>query len=365
MNTGVQIDVLTQNGQGFSGQGDVAQRLLANGMNVNALRPWIGADGRSYVTMVVNGSAKAVPITNATTLRKDEWLLYDTAVIREARLRLNGLADLQSRGLVLNVNGLAKTIVETEKIGEFTPAELSMDGVNRTQGDRPVFAPDFLPLPIISKDYDINARVLAASRQTGETLDVTAAELATRQVIEKAEDILFNGSGTYKFGPTGSVVYGYRDFPSRNTGSLGGAWDASGYTGAAIINDVLKMKNAAIADLMYGPYVLYVPTAYETVLDNDFKANSDLTVRQRILQIANITDVKISDKMAQAGGKESVLLVQMTSDVVRLINGLDVTPVEWNSQGGMVFHYKVMMIKVPQIRATAAGRCGIQHFSEP
>lgn len=359
---GVQIDVLTMNGQGFAGVGSVAQRLLSNKMNPAALRPWIGNDGRAYVLMNNNGKEVAVPIANAATLRKDEWLQYDQAVIREARIRLNGIQDLQSRGLTYSLNGMAKTVLESEKLGEFTEAELSMDGINKTQGDRPVFGADYLPLPIISKDFFLNARVLAVSRQTGETLDVTSAELATRQVVEKAEDILFNGSSTYKFGPSGSVLYGYTDFPSRNTGSLRGEWDASGTTGAEIVADVLDMKQAAIGDRMYGPYVLYVPTEYETKLDEDYSTSKgDITIRQRILQIQGIQDVKISDSLT-AG---NVLLVQMTSDVVRLINGMEVTPVEWQEQGGMIFHYKVMCIKVPQIRATSAGRCGIVHYTEP
>lgn len=359
----VQIDVLTANGQGgFTGTGSVAQRLLSNSMNPAALRPWIGADGRTYVLVKNNGKDIAMPISNAATLRKDEWLQYDQAVIREARIRLNGINDLTSRGLVYSLNGMSKTVLETEKLGEFSEAELSMDGINKTQGDRPVFGADYIPLPIVSKDFFLNARVLSVSRQTGETLDVTSAELATRQVVEKMEDMLFNGTSSYKFGPSGSIIYGYTDFPNRNTGTLRNHWDASGVTGADIVADVLDMKQAAIDDRMYGPYVIYVPTEYETKLDEDYSSSKgDITIRQRILQIAGISDIKVADKLS-AG---SVLLVQMTSDVIRIINGMEVTPVEWQEQGGMMFHYKIMGIKVPQIRATAAGRCGIVHYSEP
>jgi hypothetical protein len=351
MKGNVLVDSLTFNGQGMTGAGSVAQRLINNGMNVNALRPWIGKDGRAY--MNING--QAVMITNAT-LRKDEWLQYDQAVIREARIRLNGITDLESRGLVYNIgNGLGKTVLETDNLSEFTEAELSMDGVSKTVGDRAKYDTGYLPLPIVHKDYFINVRVLTASRNTGDPLDVTSSELATRQVAEKMEDMLFNGSGTYTFG--GGTIYGYTDFPSRNTGSLTGAW--TGLTGEQIVADVLSMKQAAIDDRFYGPYVLYVPVAYETALDDDFKANSDLTVRQRIKQIEGISDVKVSDKLATG----NVVLVQMTSDVVRIVNGMNISPVEWQEQGGMVLHYKVMGIKVPQIRATQASRCGVVHFS--
>lgn len=358
MKNQVQIDSLAINGQGVTGMGSVAQRLVSNGMNVNSLRPWIGSDGRAYMAVMVNNELKAMPITNAATLRKDEWLQYDTAVVREARIRLGAIADLEGRGLVYNLtNGLGKTVLETENLGEFSVAEISMDGISKTQGDRAGFGTGYLPLPIVHKDYFINARVLASSRTTGDPLDTTSAELATRQVVEKMEDMLVNGSGTYTFG--GGVIYGYTDFPSRNTGSLGSAWNVSGYTGQDILEDVLAMKQAAIGDRMYGPYILYVPVAYETILDEDFKANSDLTIRARLKQIEGISDVKVCDKLTTG----NVLLVQMTSDVVRIVNGMAIAPVEWQEQGGMVLHYKVMGIKVPQIRATQAGRCGIVHYS--
>ena len=85
---------------------------------------------------------------------------------------------------------------------------------------------------------------------------------------------------------------------------------------------------------------------------------SNKTIRQRILEIANIQAVTIIDKLAA----NNVLLIQMTSDVVRIVNGMEIAPVEWQEQGGMVLHYKVMGIKVPQIRSTQAGRCGIAHL---
>lgn len=351
------IDTLHVNGQGMTGSGSVAQRLIGNGMNVNALRPWIGRDGRFYIAVNQGGKLVARPVANAATLRKDEWKQYDTAVVKEARQRLQGIADLESRGLVFNIgNGLGKTVLESENLGEFTSAEMNMDGVTRSKGDRPVYGIGYLPLPIIHKDYQINARVLAASRTTGDPLDTTASELATRQVVEKMETILFQGSSNYSFG--GGTIYGYCDFPYRNTVDLATTWDTSGVTGQDILEDVLAMKQAMLNDRFYGPFVVYVPSNYETKLDEDFKASGDITIRQRLLQIQNISDVKVSDFLAD----DNVIMVQMTSDVVRIVNGMEISPVEWQSEGGMVLHYKVMGIKVPQIRATQGEHCGICHL---
>ena len=335
------------------GSGDVAKRLIANNMNVHSLRPWIGADGRCYMNVNDAGTLKPIVI-NTATLRRDEWQQYDQAILKETMCRLSGIADLTSRGLVYNIsNGLGKTVLTTENVNKYLEANISMDGLAAEPNDRAEFGTEYLPLPIVHADYRINARELAASRNTGDALDTTNAEMAARAVAEKLETMLFTGTSSFTWG--GGTIYGYLDHPRRNTTSLTGNWDASGIDGADIIADVLAMKQALIGDYYYGPYVLYVPTAYETILDNDFKANSDLTIRQRILQIANVTDVKVIDKLTA----NHVVMVQMTSDVVRLVNGMEIAPVEWQENGGLVLHYKVMGIKVPQIRATQALRSGI------
>ncbi len=319
---------LTNNG--MRGGGDVASTLLANDMNPNSLR------------------------TNAS-LRKDEWLYYDQAVVEVAQKRTMGVADLQSRGLTLNLpNGLATTVLEYEEMNDPMSAEVNMDGLSRSKNDRVDYTIKYLPLPLIHCDFFINSRVLAASRKTGSALDITQAQVATRRVVQKAETILFQGLSSYAYG--GGTIYGYEDFPNRNTYTLTAAWSASSTTGAQIINDVLGMKQASINARHYGPWVLYVPTAYETVLDRDYDATTPgTTIRERILKLNGIEAVKVSDYHSA----NTVSLVQMDDSTVRLVNGLDITTVQWASQGNMVLHFKVMAIWIPQIRADNSNQCGL------
>ena len=335
------------------GSGPLAQRLLANGMNVGAMRPWVGNDGRAYIN--VNGQASLV--TNAT-LRKDEWKQYDEAALQMSTERLVGISDLLSRGLTYNIsNGLGTTVLEYEDVSDLQAAQMSMDAVTRGTNDRPEFDINYLPLPIIHKDFQSNIRVLNASRTTGQPLDTTTAGLAGRKVAELLEQYLFQGASTYTYG--GGTLYGYMDSPTRNTGSLTANWDDSAATGDTILTDVRAMKQALIDAKHYGPYVLYIPTNFETAIDDDFKANSDKTIRQRLLEINGISDVKVADKLTD----DNVIMVQMTSDVVRLVVGLPVTTVEWQTEGGMIFHYKVMTIQVPQVRADQDDNSGIAHWS--
>lgn len=354
MNKVLTADSISLSPDGMVPMGGVATRLLSNNMSADSLRPWVSdKDNLPYVN-----HAGSVMRTNAATLRKDEWKQYDSAIVESARIRLSGIADLMGRGLTYNIgNGLGKTVIEYEDMGDMSAASMNMDGMTRGQRDRPEYAIKYLPLPIIHKDFYINARVLAASRTTGSPLDTTMAALAGQTVAEKLENLLFNGSSSFTFG--GGTIYGYTDFPYRNTLTLSTAWDGSAMTGELILDDVKAMKQASIDDRHYGPWVLYIPTNYETVLDGDFKAGSDKTIRQRILEIAGITDVKVSDTLTA----DNVILVQMTSNVVRLVTGMPIQSVEWSTEGGMVLNYKVMTIQVPQLRADQAGRSGIVHLS--
>jgi hypothetical protein len=313
--------------------GSVAQKLMANGFNVNALR-------------------------TLDTLRKDEWKHYDDVVLPAARQRLVGVSDLMSRGLVYNLpNGMGSTVLEYEDVSDLADAQMSMDAITRGLKDRPEFSIKYLPLPITHYDFALSARVLASSRTLGRPLDTTTAELAAIKVAEKIETTLFRGSSNYSFG--GGTLYGYCDVPNRNTVVLPLAWDNGSKTGELILTDVLNMKKASIAAMHYGPWVLYIPTAYETVIDGDFKAGSDKTIRQRILEIGGIMDVKVVDKLAA----NNVVLVQMTSDVVRIVEAMPLTTVEWSNDGGMMSQFKVMTIMVPQVRFDQNLKSGITHLS--
>jgi len=314
----------------LQGGGDIAHKLIQNNMDIKSLR-------------------------NNATLTYDAWKKIDTSVLREYQIRLQGVADLQAAGLTFQTDGLSQTVLQYQDESDITDAELNMDGVNKTDRDRPEYDTNYLPLPIISKDFSFSAREIAASRMNGNGLDVRMAEKAARKVAEKAEEILFQGSSSYTSG--GGTIYGYEDHTNRNTGSVTAPWAST--TGANILTDTIAMKNAAIADRKYGPYTMYVSTNIEGNLDQNFTTNYPVTIRQRILQVDNITNIKVIDKMT-AGG---VLLVSMQSDVVRLVQGMPITTLEWSTDGGMMVHFKVMTILVPQIFADQSDRSGIIHYS--
>lgn len=334
--------------------GSVASRLLANGMDVRALRPYIGNDGRAYTTLTVNGKAVAMPLTtNAATLRKDEWVEYDKTVIKTVRDRLVGVNDLVQRGLTYTIgNGMGTTVLQYEDMNDPGTAHVSMDGATRGENDRPEYVMNYLPLPITHSDFQLNARVLAASRNGSMPLDTTNSESAARRVAEKLEDMLFTAT-TFTYG--GGTIYSYLNHPHINPVTLGTHWDSSSKSGANILTDVEGMMEASIEAGFYGPWVLYVPKGYQVVLGQDYTTGYPKTIRQRLLELENLEAIKIADRLTA----HKVVLVQMTADVVRMVIGMGITPVEWETEGGMIIRMKVMTIQVPQIRSDQNGNCGV------
>lgn len=293
----------------------------------------------------------------ATTLRRDEWIQFDTQLVEAAQIRLRGWSTLIAAGLGRDIpNGLAKTILEYEKMTDMGPAVVSMDGVSRDENDTVEFSPEQLPLPITHKDWYLNLRRLMASRQREEPLDMTHTRLAGRKIAEKTEHMLFNGGP--QFG--GVVIYGLTTHPDRNIAAFGtgGAWTGS-KTGEQILTDIGTMKAALEGDRFYGPYHIFTGADASTKMSEDFKAASDRAIRERMLAVDGITGITVCDQLASG----NVVMVQMTSDVIEALTGEDLQTVQWDILGGFQINFKGFTIQVPLIKSDTDGRSGVVHMS--
>jgi uncharacterized linocin/CFP29 family protein len=327
----VQIqDTVSANGGGITGSGTAAMRLLQNGFNVESLR------------------------TNAL-LRREEWIWIDRTVIDIARANLAITSLLLGRGLRTPLpNPLGHTRIEWQTMTDMTNAEITMSGISPAQNDRLEFATVGMPVPIIHKDFNLNLRHLAASRNTGQPIDTLQAQVASRKVAEMIEAMIVNGATVLG---SNNTIYGLTTAPNRNTGSVTATWLTA--TGAQILADVLAMVGKAIADNMYGPYIILVPADVFVHLGDDFKANGDLTILQRILEIPQIVAVQPTTYLTAP----NVVMFQLSADVIEIIDGFAPTTVEWESHGGFVHNFKVMAIMLPRVRNDADVNSGIVHYA--
>ena len=344
------------NGKAF---GSVASRFLKSGGDPLVYRPFEGADGKPYIIQM-NKKGEYVPVlaTNAdATLRHEEWLQIDQAVQQVARERLRGVADLQSRGLTYNIpNGMGKTVLLTQKQSDVNDAVTSMNGLRQSPNDRPVYDSDYLPLPITHADFSFSSREVLVSRNGGMPLDTSMIQEKTRKVAERVEKMLL-GSVTF---PTygGGTIYGYTNFTSVLTQNIDNPSD-SAWVATTLLETILNMIQQAQDAHYYGPYMLYYAPNWNKYMGEDFKTYSDKSVRQRLSEIPNISGIEQWDYMSNY----DLILVQMTSNIVREVIGMDFITLQWETQGGMEIHFKIMCIMVPQIRADYNGNTGIVYGS--
>lgn len=339
---------------GSSSSQDIAGRLLACNFDVGVLRPYIGSDGCSYVDQFRKGKLEAVRTNANATLTKDAWKALDTAIMKAARARLRVVADLRAAGLTFSIpNGMGKTVLEYQRMTDINDAVISMDGLRLAGDDRPEFDLQFLPLPIIHKDFQFSARQIQASRDSNAPLDTTMGEAAARKVSEMVEKLTLGVASTYTYG--GGTVYGMTNFTGLLPKTLTSP-ASTGWTPATTLADVLDMKDMSQAVDHYGPWMLYFSTAWDKYLDNDMSTNyPNKTLRMRLREIDGIQDVRTVNYLSGY----DVVLLEMNPEVIRIVIGLDVMTLEWDTHGGLLKNYKVMTIMVPQIRADINGNTGI------
>lgn len=341
------------------GHGSVASKLLASGFDPNVLRPWLGADGRSYVTVnrvQRDGSVKRVNlVTNTTaTLRVREWIALDTAIQEAARPRQRIIADLRSRGLVTTIpNGFGKTVFQTQRTTHTGSATISMDGLRKGKGDRPLFDLTNLPLPLIHGDFSFPAREIEASRNGGIPIDTSQAAETSRRVMDLAEQLFLGTTGSYSYG--GGTLYGYLNWPTRQTYTMTDPASA-GWTPNDTVSDILAMRQLLQNDFKYGPYLLYTSPGWDAYLDQDYSLTKGTdTLRERISRVRGIADIQTVDFMTGT----RMLMVSAEDNTVRAVDFLPLRTMQWEEEGGMEIHFKVMIGVAPNLRADIEGNVGV------
>ncbi len=376
------------------------------------LRPWIDGDGQRYCDVrtgkprrddsgkiirnargvaepeidVVNlndlMAAHIVPsyVNNATALPKDVWEMIDRDVLQPQLETLQAWSDLRAANTFGGFDGMAITSLIRDTRTSSGSATIDMDGLTEPRGDITTYTPDLLPLPITHSGFFIGERKLASSRNSGVPMDTTLAQDASRRVSESIEDQVIGridlssfthtGSGTF----TNSGIFGYITHPDRITKTLTATSALA--TPLEIVDDVIAMVRLASAQNFNGPFVLYFSPDWETLLDSDYVVGTfaqgyttvNQTVRERIERIARISSVRVLDRL---NTDNSAVLVQMTSQTVRAVSGLEMTTVQWDTRGGQQHNFQVMAIQVPDLRSQFIGTsttvtdriCGVVHGS--
>ena len=306
--------------------------------------------GDALQLLIANGGDLDKTFRTNATLPHDAWISIDNTVIKVAGERLNGIADLQAHGLIRPLTGGLGVLYDAwQTMSEGGDAEQSMSGVTAGAENAVDFNEVQVPLPVTFVQFRINARKLLASARNGTPFDTYMIAEATKKVIEKLEDMLFNGSSVV-FG--GHDLPGYLNYTDSNEVALTGGWVT---TPANIEKDIVKLINANEADRHYGPYNLYLHTDEWGALRQRDSTAGGINYLNILKGMAGINDVKPSDAL----GNGNLCLVEMTSGVVDLSTAVDLKVIQWPTHGGMSTDFMVMAVTSPRIKSDDAGRCGI------
>lgn len=348
---------------GQSSDPAIKDRLMAANMDPRVLRPYIAEDGNSYVDVFQpSGQVRAIRTNAQATLTKEAWKQLDTTILRVARNRLRIVADLRAAGLTYGIpNGMGTTVLEYQKMTDTGSAVISMDGLRLASDFRPQFESAYLPLPIVHADFQLSLRQLMTSRNTGAPLDTTSAEMAGRRVAEELEKMTLGRLPEYAYGSDGGKIQGMCNFSSRLTASITKP-TATGFTPKGHLDEILAMRQALQDNKHYGPFMLYYSSAWDKYLDGDFSTSyPNKTLRQRILECDGISGIRVLDYLDTAASTYNVVMVEMDTNTIRLVIGMEVMSLEWDDMGGLRKNYRVMCIIVPQLRADIDGNTGINH----
>ncbi len=325
------------------------------------IKPNGGDPKQAFLHSLIGSEMSIAELRAATPLPENAQKLIDSIPVKIGLERLTVAADIMAEGLTMPLtNPLSVMEVQWEQVSKSGGAQRTMTPGARGQGGQQARRPKRIPIYITSDDYSVNKRVLLASERAGTPLDTSAIEERVRRVNEAVEDATINGASAA--GGADLMVEGYScpgilNAPNKNTQSITTAWNSS-TAGTSILSDTLTMIGKLQADQKFGPYTLYVGTVIGNNLEADFKANGDLTIRQRLEQImvgGRNLKVKVADRMPAA----TVALVQMTSDVVDMITGQSPTVIPWMSPDGFTLFWIVMAIVIPRVRDDYDGNSGI------
>lgn len=328
---------------------------------------------RTYTIFELMARGYPTPVTaNAATLRKEDWIQLDKQIVRAFRQELRAVTDLESAGLTFGgFNAMGKTTLEYQAMSDPGEAVVDMDGLTEARQDTPLFNLRSTPLPITHAGFGYSDRELQASRNSDTPLDTTMGECSSRRIAESVEDQLIgNVTGvtyaTQTAGPgthTGtSTVYGYRNFPQRLTKSNFTAPTAGGWVPNTTYNEMLAAIQLLLAQYLRGPFVLYHSLDWNQYMNQVFAVsggnNANETLLTMLKKIPQIQDVRLLERLTSTF---TFLLVGMNPMTVQLVNGMDVTTVQWDEKGGLAHRWEVLCIKVPRLRSDYTARSAILH----
>lgn len=338
---------------------------MFNNMRFSALSEKSPIQGALLRSLGRGGDLSIASLRSLSPLSDKAQVMVDNAVLEVGVERLTFVQDLMSSGLVFNLpDPLSVTQLEWETINKVGGAQRTMSPSARGEFQMPKRVVHRLPIYLTTDDFSIGIRTLKMSQRVGQPLDTTLVSQATRRVNEALEDAAINGATTIDgedLEVGGYNAPGLLNAPNANaaTGITAADYAAGTINGANIVDDILEQIAVLQGKNFWGPYNYYIPTALGTRIQKDYstdKGEGSVMTRLRLIEAGGRPlNVRVTDRMPA----NKTALIQMTNDVVDLVNGQPPTVIPWTSLDGFTLFWLVMAIQVPRFRSNQNGESGI------
>jgi len=286
-------------------------------------------------------------------LPPDAWESMDTAVYQAAEDTLTIVQDLLNAGLEYSVDIRAK--YDTWGIIDDTgSARVGMTPEAQSEESDIRSGEDGSPVPIIDDGFSIGFREepVNSDRLPESSYDTTKATVSSRHVSEAVESMFVNADPIQVTGVNGEgyTLYGMTDHPDTATGTTSADWTTDD---TVIRDDIRAMRSILKNTRNYSPgstgYWVYFGTEYYDTLDNaDPQGNGNLTIRDRVENLSNISRLQEADFLPE----KSVLMFRPTEDVIQVGVGADMQSVQWEDP--FRDHYRAVASMYPRIKRTFA-----------
>lgn len=293
--------------------------------------------------------------TNATTLRHEDFLIIQEKITEVRRRKLNGITDLMEAGLSFPAS-ISDQIIGTENINEFSEAEQEQNPTGFDNEDT-VYGEVFVPNPITHKTFSVPWRQQGFAYKQSLGLSESV-----RMVAERLEETLFNGNTKIKVNFNGTLqqIFGYTTHPDRGTITIS-QWDLVA-NNDKIVDEVIAAIGSMFANqggVEMDSVIMYFPKNFKGAMDRDYVSGfpSD-TVKDRIMRIPEIKNVKFAEKLAD----DNVVFVEMLERTVQLGVASDIISVphvKTNPMQAQVMTTYAAMVQI--IKSDSAGNTGILH----
>jgi uncharacterized linocin/CFP29 family protein len=196
-------------------------------------------------------------------LDDDQWRRFDDAAIRTARGMLVGRRIIP----VVGPFGPGVEVVPNDTIAGQATGQVDLLGEDEGDAIR-IERREFLPLPLLYKDFRIHWRDLEANRQLGLPLDIGKVAAAAAAVAQAEDRLIFDGDD--RLGLSGlRTTEGRQVLPQSDWGVMGQAFA-----------DVVAGVQALVDRGFTGPYALVVSPRLYAQLNRVFDDTGVLELEQ-------------------------------------------------------------------------------------